>query len=90
MLSKTKKPVELEVIKTLIFDSFGADTSIGKIMELTDGWFNAAYSIELLKGRSDMVLKVSYNIYRKRLEGLFGSKSRRNNQLGRKWAEKGN
>lgn len=59
MFSKSKKSVELEVIKTLILDSFGENTGIGKIEELTDGWFNAAYSIELLNGKSDVVVKIS-------------------------------
>ena len=59
MFSKTKRSVELEIIKKLVFDAFGENTSIGKIEELTDGWFNAAYSVELLSRKSDVVLKIS-------------------------------
>ncbi|MFX0061739.1 MAG: hypothetical protein ACFFC7_06090 [Candidatus Hermodarchaeota archaeon] len=45
-------------IEQIFEDSFG-DAKIGKIEELTDGWFNTAYSIELLDRGQEVVLKVS-------------------------------
>jgi len=59
MLSKTQKPLEEEKIKEIIKDSFGENTKIGKIVELTDGWFSTAYSIELINEKKEIVMKIS-------------------------------
>ena len=58
MKSKSKKILTFSEIKQIVEDSFGG-TKIGKIEELTDGWFNTAYSIELLDRGQNVVLKVS-------------------------------
>ncbi|MFX1534406.1 MAG: phosphotransferase family protein [Promethearchaeota archaeon] len=58
MKSKSKKKLTFSEIEQIIEDSFG-DAKIGKIEELTDGWFNTAYSIELVDRGQEVVLKVS-------------------------------
>jgi len=57
MESKTKtrlSPVQLEAV---VRRAFGADASLASAKELTDGWFNAAYMLELEDGRQ-AVLKI--------------------------------
>ncbi len=58
MKSKSKKLLTTNEITQIIEDSFGKE-KIGKIEELTDGWFNTAYSIELIDQKREVVLKVS-------------------------------
>jgi len=57
MESISKTPVRQDVAALLIGDAFG-DVAIEAFEELTDGWFNAAYALNLSDGRR-VVLKVA-------------------------------
>jgi aminoglycoside phosphotransferase (APT) family kinase protein len=56
--SLTKRHVDAATLDALIADAFGADTGIVNCRELNDGFFNAAYRLQLTDGR-DVVLKIS-------------------------------
>ncbi|WP_127530497.1 phosphotransferase family protein [Paenibacillus kobensis] len=58
MESTTKKKLSDAVIRQLAAKAFGSDISVIGCTELSDGWFNTAYSIDLSDGRGT-VLKVS-------------------------------
>ena len=56
--SSSKMTVPATAAQAICFDTFGGDAVIGTFQELTDGYFNAAYLIELGDGRRS-VLKVA-------------------------------
>lgn len=58
MKSKSKKPLAITEIQQIIDASFGT-VNLGSIIELTDGWFNTAYSIELPDLGQEVVMKVA-------------------------------
>ena len=58
MKSKSKKPLTITEIQQIIDASFGT-INLGSIMELTDGWFNTAYSIEIPDLGQEVVMKVA-------------------------------
>ncbi len=58
MKSKSKKPLTITEIQQIIEASFGT-TKLGLVMELTDGWFNTAYSIEIPDLGQEVVMKVA-------------------------------
>ncbi|PWV95179.1 aminoglycoside phosphotransferase (APT) family kinase protein [Paenibacillus cellulosilyticus] len=58
MESVTKTRLTNQVIEQMVKRAFGSDTSVLQAAELSDGWFNTAYSIDLNDGRG-VVLKVS-------------------------------
>ncbi|UCG01334.1 MAG: aminoglycoside phosphotransferase family protein [Candidatus Heimdallarchaeota archaeon] len=58
MKSKSKKPLTLTEIQQIIESSFST-TNLGSIIELTDGRFNTAYSIELPDLGQEVVMKVA-------------------------------
>lgn len=61
MKSNTKTIVTKEQIQEIISYHFGESTRVNYVEELTDGWFNAVYMINLegegVLGNKDMVLK---------------------------------
>jgi hypothetical protein len=57
MKSKSKKPLKFNEILQILESAFGT-TKLGRIEELTDGWFNAAYSIELPDLSKEVVMKL--------------------------------
>jgi len=58
MDSVTKRKLEKETILELIRAAFGNDSQVEKITELTDGYFNNSYCIQLSHGKK-IVLKVA-------------------------------
>ncbi|MBB6670536.1 phosphotransferase family protein [Cohnella nanjingensis] len=58
MESLTKTKLNARQMKALIAAAFGEDAGIARYAELTNGWFNAAYEIELTDGRA-VILKVA-------------------------------
>jgi fructosamine-3-kinase len=58
VLSKTKKQLSDSEIAEISKRAFGPSAAVQACVELTDGWFNAAYDIRLGDGRN-LVLKVS-------------------------------
>jgi aminoglycoside phosphotransferase (APT) family kinase protein len=58
MHSISKTVVTLATAQQLIADLFGDHVQLQRFHELTDGWFNAAYTLELSDGRR-FVLKVA-------------------------------
>jgi hypothetical protein len=58
MESVTKTRLTDDVIDQMVKRTFGSGTTVLQAAELSDGWFNTAYSIELNDGRG-VVLKVS-------------------------------
>ena len=58
MKSKSKKPLTLTETQQIIESSFSTN-NLGSIIELTDGWFNTAYSIELPDLGQEVVMKVA-------------------------------
>ncbi|MFX0119845.1 MAG: phosphotransferase family protein [Candidatus Hodarchaeota archaeon] len=58
MKSKSKKPLTFSEIQQVIEYSLGTP-KLGSIVELTDGWFNAAYSIELPDLDQEVVMKIA-------------------------------
>ncbi|MFX0124236.1 MAG: aminoglycoside phosphotransferase family protein [Candidatus Hodarchaeota archaeon] len=58
MKSNSKKPLTITEIQQIIDASFGT-TKLGSIIELTDGWFNTAYSIEIPDLGQEVVMKVA-------------------------------
>jgi len=57
MESISKTPVSPDVAALVVRDAFG-DVAVEAFEELTDGWFNAAYRLDLSDGRR-VVLKVA-------------------------------
>ncbi|UYP48780.1 hypothetical protein NEF87_005065 [Candidatus Lokiarchaeum ossiferum] len=57
--SATKQILSIENIKKVVQIHYGIDVSIGKIMELSEGYYSTAYSIELLDFDFDIVLKAA-------------------------------
>lgn len=58
MDSVTKTKLTPAMIERMVRRAFGSDTKVLQAAELSDGWFNTAYSIDLGDGRG-VVLKVS-------------------------------
>ncbi|MBD3918475.1 aminoglycoside phosphotransferase family protein [Paenibacillus sp. PR3] len=58
MESVTKTRLTSDVIGQMVKRTFGSGTKVLQAVELSDGWFNTAYSIDLNDGRG-VVLKVS-------------------------------
>ncbi|GMK37110.1 aminoglycoside phosphotransferase [Paenibacillus sp. CCS19] len=58
MDSVTKTKLTSDVIDGMVKRAFGSDAKVLQAAELSDGWFNTAYSIDLNDGRG-VVLKVS-------------------------------
>jgi len=58
MYSKTKPNLSTTTIQSLVSRAFGKGVSALRIMELNDGWFNAAYRLEL-DNHINTVLKVA-------------------------------
>jgi aminoglycoside phosphotransferase (APT) family kinase protein len=59
-MKSTPKPiVTSHQIDALVKKYFGKDAAAGRIQELTGGWFNAAYRVEVPAKNLDLVLKVS-------------------------------
>jgi aminoglycoside phosphotransferase (APT) family kinase protein len=56
--SISKTPVTFDVAAAIVGDAFGGGVSLTQLTELTEGWFNAAYVMELSDGRR-CVLKVA-------------------------------
>lgn len=56
--SVTKTRLTNDVIDLMVKRAFGSDAKVLQAAELSDGWFNTAYSIDLNDGRG-VVLKVS-------------------------------
>jgi aminoglycoside phosphotransferase (APT) family kinase protein len=56
--SLTKRRIDAATLETLVADAFGAHVGIVGCRELGDGFFNAAYRLQLTDGQ-DVVLKVS-------------------------------
>jgi aminoglycoside phosphotransferase (APT) family kinase protein len=59
MKSTTKPTIIPGQIDALVKKHFGKDVATGKIQELTGGWFNAAYRVEVPTKHLDLVLKAS-------------------------------
>lgn len=57
MKSKTKPVITPAQIDALIKKHFGKDVSAGNIQELTGGWFNAAFRVQVPSKNLDLVLK---------------------------------
>jgi fructosamine-3-kinase len=58
MKSKSKKPLTFIEIQQIMESTFET-TKLGSIVELTDGWFNAAYSVELSELNQEVVIKIA-------------------------------
>ena len=58
MESISKTPVSAATARAIVADAFGNDVGVAECTELTEGWFNAAYSLTLDDGRR-VVLKVA-------------------------------
>ncbi|MFX0171203.1 MAG: hypothetical protein ACFE9L_04730 [Candidatus Hodarchaeota archaeon] len=58
MKSKSKKPLTITEIQQIIESSFST-SNIQSIIELTNGWFNTAYSIKLPDLGQEVVMKVA-------------------------------
>jgi aminoglycoside phosphotransferase (APT) family kinase protein len=58
MESISKTPVSAATARAIVADAFGNDVGVSECTELTEGWFNAAYSLMLDDGRR-VVLKVA-------------------------------
>ena len=58
MESISKTPVSAATARSIVADAFGNDVGVSECTELTEGWFNAAYSLTLDDGRR-VVLKVA-------------------------------
>jgi aminoglycoside phosphotransferase (APT) family kinase protein len=56
--SISKTPVSAATARAIVADAFGHDVGVSECTELTEGWFNAAYSLTLDDGRR-VVLKVA-------------------------------
>jgi len=56
--SISKTPVSFEVASSIVADAFGRGVALVDLSELTEGWFNAAYTMSLDDGRR-CVLKVA-------------------------------
>jgi aminoglycoside phosphotransferase (APT) family kinase protein len=58
--SRTKNPKSREQIDVMVHKAFGLRLADGPgaVRELKDGWFNAAYSLQLADGR-DVILKIA-------------------------------
>ncbi len=59
MKSTTKPTITPAQIEALVKKHFGSDAVVGKISELTGGWFNAAFRVEAPSKGLDLVLKAS-------------------------------
>lgn len=59
MESITKAAVKNQTIEEMAKRAFGPDTSIIELNEITDGCFNAAYSIKINKNNMRTILKIS-------------------------------
>jgi aminoglycoside phosphotransferase (APT) family kinase protein len=59
MKSTTKPTITPSQIEALVKKHFGNDAVVGRIGELTGGWFNAAFHVEVPTKGLDLVLKVS-------------------------------
>lgn len=58
MQSVSKRNIDVATARQMITAAFGAHAAIGRYAELRDGYFNAAYQIDLADGRR-VVLKVA-------------------------------
>ncbi|MGZ4692187.1 MAG: phosphotransferase family protein [Acidimicrobiales bacterium] len=58
MESISKTPVSATTAQAIVADAFGDDVGVSECVELTEGWFNAAYALTLDDGRRT-VLKVA-------------------------------
>lgn len=58
MESISKTPVDRSTAEAVVADAFGPKVAVTDVVELTEGWFNAAYAIGLDDGRR-VVLKVA-------------------------------
>lgn len=58
MYSTSKRIVDIGTARRMVHAAFGPEAAIRSYRELRDGYFNAAYAIELHDGRK-MVLKVA-------------------------------
>ena len=58
MQSVSKRNIDVAVARQMIAAAFGAHAAIGRYAELRDGYFNAAYQIDMADGRR-AVLKVA-------------------------------
>jgi aminoglycoside phosphotransferase (APT) family kinase protein len=53
--SRTKRRLDAGELERLVAAAFGSNARLATVRELTDGWFNAAYAIELDDGRKAVV-----------------------------------
>jgi aminoglycoside phosphotransferase (APT) family kinase protein len=53
--SRTKRRLDPGELERVVSVAFGPRAGLATVRELTDGWFNAAYAIELDDGRKAMV-----------------------------------
>ena len=58
MQSVSKRNIDVATARQMVTAAFGAHAAIGRYAELRDGYFNAAYQIDLADGRR-VVLKVA-------------------------------
>jgi len=59
MFSRTKSNVGDQAIREMVKDHFGSSYGVKQVTELTDGWFNSAYSIQFDNDHPDVVLRVA-------------------------------
>ncbi len=59
MKSITKTKLSKNEIQDLVKHSLGCHLTIGEIVELKEGLFNAAYSVEIVEENKEVILKVS-------------------------------
>ncbi len=59
MKSLTKTNLNATEIQKLVKHSLGEHLTVGKIVEMSEGLFNAAYCIELVEEKKEVILKIS-------------------------------
>jgi fructosamine-3-kinase len=55
MYALSKTPISLETAQTIVAAHFGGQAKIERYTELTDGFYNAAYLIELADGHKSVL-----------------------------------